>query len=359
MARELSSIDFHFLVKELQHLVGERIDQIYSVGKKDFIFQFRLNGVKEFLRITPNSVFIAKSKEIKECAEGFVSVLRKIISGKKITSIEQISSERLVKLETDKFIFYSYFFGNHDKILCDKNNSIIASTNPKKYRKDEKFNVEIKNNFTATIPEFNSFIEKIDKNLAKTLAINLGIGGMYAEEICQRAGIDKSKENLSDEEKEKLHTSFLELLKQKIDPFVVYENNIPLEAIPFEIKKYSSFEKKKEATFNEAVSTVIEFAEFEIKQKQKGLAYENEKERLLKIKDIQEKNLVSIEKDAQELQRAGEIIYEKYQEFKQIIDEANELRKTHSLKEIKELLKKKYTVVKDLEEKDKKILIEI
>ncbi len=357
--RELSSVDFHFLAKELQHFVGERIDQIYAVGKKDFVFQFRFKDGKQFLRIGPDFLFITKVKDIGEGKNDFVSFLRKVLSGRKIRAVEQVGSERLIRLKTDNTVFYSFFFKLKDKILCNRDDEIIASTNTREYKKGGKFLPDEKNNFAVPLALFKTLIEKIDKNIAKTLAINLGIGGFYAEEICMRAGISRDKENLSSAEEEKLYDAFSEILKSKTDAFVVYKNGIPVDAVPFEIRKYQSFKKEKTETFNDAVAVVVESTESQIKQKQKSFAYEQEKERLLKIKDIQGKNLAGVEKESGELQRTGEIIYEKYQELKQILDEAGELRKTHSFKEIKEILKKKHLIVKDLDEKEKKLMIEI
>lgn len=359
MKREISSVDLHFIVKELQSLVGERIDQIYFTGKKDFIFQFRLKQGKCFLRITPDLIFETELKEIKEGKNDFVSILRKLIVGRKISKIEQCGSERLIKIQTDTLALYSYFFSSKDKILCDKNNNIIASTDPKKYKKEDGLIPEEKDLFKISIKEFKLILENIDKNLAKTLAIKLGIGGMYAEELCTLSKLNKEKQKLSDKEKEKVYNSLLELIKKEINPFVIYENNTPVDAIPFEIEKYKTYKKEQTESFNKAIARSKEFFELEIKSKQKNVIFEKEKHRLLTIKELQGKNFINIEKEAEQLHRSGELIYEKYQELKQLLDETTELRKKHSLNEIKDILKKKYKFVKDLNEKEKKVIVEI
>lgn len=359
MKTEISSIEFGFLLKELNTLVGQRIDQIYSLEKKSILIQFRMIDGKLLLRISPDFFFITKTKKDSiDINTSFVTILRKYLNGKKIISIEQIGSERIIQIRAANFVLYIYFFGGKDKILCDKENTILASTNVKKFKKGEKLSFSDQNKFKISLDEFKKMIEEIDKNISKTLAIKLGVGGLYAEEICERAEINKLKEKITEKETEKLYNSFLSILNEKTNPKVIYEENIPKDAIPFEIKKYKNSKNEVVETFNEALRTVIEFHDLKIKKKQNLELYEKEKQKLLTIKQIQEENFKKIELESQELQKIGELIYDDYSNFKTIIDETNELRKKHSLKEIKEILKQKYKIVKDLNEKDKKILID-
>ena len=40
MAKQLSSLDLHFLLKELKELEGSRADKIYNKGKEEIYIQF-------------------------------------------------------------------------------------------------------------------------------------------------------------------------------------------------------------------------------------------------------------------------------------------------------------------------------
>ena len=52
MKQELSSLDMKYIVKELQLLVGSRVDKIHQINKKKFIFKFYVtNQGKKVLKI--------------------------------------------------------------------------------------------------------------------------------------------------------------------------------------------------------------------------------------------------------------------------------------------------------------------
>ena len=72
----------------------------------------------------------------------------------------------------------------------------------------------------------------------KVLATETGLGGLYAEEVCLRAGVDKKKsaEMLSDEEIGAIYDAIREIFQpiiegdmSKIRPHIVFEANEGLE----------------------------------------------------------------------------------------------------------------------------------
>ena len=81
-------------------------------------------------------------------------------------------------------------------------------------------------------------------------------------------------------------------------------------------------------------------------------------DKALKIIKQQEKQTNELEKKAGENNRKGELIYEKYQEVDGILKEINKAREKYSFKEIKEKLKG-HKIVKEVDEKNKKIAVEL
>ena len=58
------------------------------------------------------------------------------------------------------------------------------------------------------------------------------------------------------------------------------------------------------------------------------------------------------------MRQKGELIYQNYQLIKEILDELNKASKKYSWKEIKEKLKG-HKVIKEVNEKERKVIIEV
>ena len=65
---QLSSLDLHFLLKELKELEKSKVDKVYNKGKEEIYVQFYKSNVgKKILRIiVGKSIFLAKAKNIDE-----------------------------------------------------------------------------------------------------------------------------------------------------------------------------------------------------------------------------------------------------------------------------------------------------
>ena len=74
--------------------------------------------------------------------------------------------------------------------------------------------------------------------------------------------------------------------------------------------------------------------------------------------DQQQKQIDDLEKKAAENNKKGELIYENYQMIESILKEINKAREKYSFDEIKEKLKG-HKVVKDVDGKNKRIVIEL
>ena len=72
----------------------------------------------------------------------------------------------------------------------------------------------------------------------------------------------------------------------------------------------------------------------------------------------QEKSVKKLEKEIEENTKIGELMYNKYQLIEDVLNQINFARKKHSWKEIKDKLKG-HKVVKEINEKEGKIVIEI
>lgn len=370
MKKQLSSIDLHFLLEELNILKNSRIDKIYQPEKDVIIFSlYKTNAGKKLLKIEiGRSIFIAEEKEDYGEILGFGMLLRKHIDGYFLSGIEQLKPERILKFsfeikDTKKYL-YLEFFGKGNAILCDEHNVIINALDHHEFRERV---VKPRLKYVYPVMSYNLFdLKKEDlanlfKNSKKdsiivSLATELGLGGLYSEEVCLLSNIDKSikPQNINEKQTHSILNSIKKIINQKIDAEVIFdENSNVIDVTPFDLKYYENHKKREFGTLSEAVSFF--FSQF--KGIKETVADKKIKE-LQRIIETQKQTMQELKKEEHESRQKGEAIYQNYQLIKEIIDEINKASKKYSWKEIKEKLKG-HKIIKEVNEKERKIVVEI
>ncbi len=369
MKKQLSSIDLHYLVEELQALKGSRIDKIYNPEKNLVVFSFfKSNEGKRLLKIhVGQSMFLSEEKDDYEDILGFGQLLRKHLDGYSLTEIWQIEPERIAKLEfkskSDKKHLYIEFFGKGNAILCDEKDVIINSLEHHEFRDRTikpkiiyKYPVMGYNIFDLDKKKITDLLVNSKKEtLVICLAVELGFGGIYSEEACMLAGIDKNKnpKGIEGAEISSALSSVKKIISKKIEPEVILQDGNPVDVVPFELEYYKNFQKKTFPNFSEALSFFyahfkeIKETEFDKKMKSLQRIIEEQKTAILKLKE-----------EEKESREKGELIYHKYSLIKEILDEVNKASKKYSWKEIKEKLKE-HKIIKEINEKERKVVVEV
>lgn len=371
MKQELSSIELKYLLDEFSQLVDGKIDKIYQPGKQDVLFSFHIPRIgKKMLRISlPGMIWLTAVKpEMPIKIYGFCSLLRKQLSSARLRKIEQISSERIIKLEFEtkenKYDIIIELFGQGNIILI-QNNKILMPLSIQKWKdriikKGEEYTAPSRehNPFNISYVKFKKLIQNSKDTISKTLAVELGIGGIYAAELCLRTNIKKTEKKINEAEIKKLHKTLNSLLTQKIEPVVVLDQNKVVDITPFKLEYYAKNRQESFKTYSEAIDSVLtkDIQKKDVLQVEKK--FKGRLEKIEKKLDMQRKNLKTQEKKSKEFQQKGEKIYEKYQELKTLFAEIKKMRKTMSWKEVKDKLKSvKY--IKNINEKTGEIILEI
>jgi len=368
MKKQLSSIDMHFLISELEIIKDSRIDKIYHPEKNILIFSLHKSNVgKKRLRIDIGK-FLSLSEEKDEGDTlGFGMLLRKHLDGYFLTGIEQVEPERIVKLafkirDSLKYLFIE-FFGKGNAVLCDEHSVIINALEHHEFRERV---VKPRLKYVYPVMSYNLFdLKKEDlvkmaqqskkDSIIVSLATELGLGGIYSEEVCLLGKIDKNKkpQDLSNDEISEIFDSIKSILSKKIEAKVVYENGNVIDFLPFEFEFYKNSDKKDFGSFNEAVSFF--FSQF---KEVKETAVERRIKELEKITEEQKLKIGEMRKEEIELKEKGEMIYHKYILIKEVLEELNKASEKYSWKEIKEKLKG-HKVIKEVNEKEKKVVVEV
>jgi len=368
MKDKLSSIDYKFLLSELSLLINSRLGKI-SQQDSTWLLEFYVTSKgKKFLKISLGKYLCLTSQKLEPSESNFCQYLRKHLANARLKNITQIDSERIIKLELEtKESSYNLLFEILSKgniILCSEDNIIIKALENQSF-KDRQIRQGIKyvypkssyNLFSKDFTQFSKTIKESSRDsIVKTLAIEIGLGGTYAEEICLLSGINKTKRELSEQDIKKLFENLNKLLASKTKASIIYSEYSPNEAIdvvPINLKLYESYTKKDFPSFNEAADLY-----FNQGIAKKPSRYEKEINKLKKI--IEQGQVKILELEEQELLERGraEAIYNNYQLIDEILTEIKKARHNYSWKEIKEKLKE-HKIIKDVNEREGKVEIEL
>ena len=367
MKTELSAYELGILARELQILVDAKIDNVYQ-NKDDFYFQFHKTGRGKliFYIKLPSLCFISSTKSnIPEKPSGFCMNLRKHLSNAKLTSIKQHDFERILELDFNakdkKFKLIIELFSTGNIIFLDDKDRIIVS-----YRTQAWSSRIIRAGHEYVFPPskadlFNLKEEEVSMlitsstrdSIVKTLAIDLGIGGIYAEEILKRADIKKeiSPSQLDKGNISKIYSQIHKIKSEKPSPQAYFKDGVLFDIAPTHMHIYEGVDSKHYSSFNEALDLWAD--KFEKPKKEKPRVV-----KLNRIVEEQEKNVKELETSIGEETRRGELIYENYAVINEILEKINELRKKENWDEVKKKIMGKYAQVKEIHEKKGEIIVE-
>ncbi len=381
MRNQLASIELRVLVSELKQLENSWVSQVYELEAagvkpgKALVFQLsKSEGKRCLICLVPSAVFFSPVKPTtSERPGGFCSILRQHLGNAKLVSIGQLGSERILEIvfssgkQHVKLIVELFSKGN--MILADEKGVILAAAEHQSW-KDRT----VRPGFTYVPPpatadfvamnegQLSKAILSSEKDsVVKALAVDLGLSGTYAEELCLAAGVDKAKKpsQLSQSELAAIFSSLQKLLSREPSPTAILDDsNNPVEVFPFPTAVAAAAKTKAFSSFNESVEALS------LRQLESSVSSLRESPSLRRIRELeiaieQQKATISgMEKAVNEATSAAEAIYTHYQDVKGILDDYNTLRKTFTSEQLHEYFKSN-KLVKNIDEKTGTITLEI
>ncbi len=361
MLKEISALEIKHLLKEIKILVNGKVDKIYQPEKDQVILQVHVTGEgKKLLKVVSGKFLcLSSSKSSSAQPKGFCMALRKYLGNARIKDIKQVGFERIVelKLETkeDKFSLFLEFFDKGNIILV-KDKLILSVLQQQKWKDRnlmarEEYKYPKREYDTSKIDEAtmkNVLKNSSQEKIVKTLAVDLGLGGVYAEEVCLISDINKN-EKPQTKFAPKLVSGLKKVLSSRVNA-VAYSKNGQLKNVtPFPLKQYEKLEKEEFDSFSSAIDNKI------VVEKEEETTYDKEIKKIEKIIQKQEKQIHEMEQKAEDNKEKGERVYEKYQLVEEISNELKEAKKKYSIKEMREKLKG-HNVVKEINNKGEVIL---
>ncbi len=365
MKNQVSALELHYITKELKSLIDGKVDKIYHPEKTELLLQLHIpNTGKKILRISvPNFIYITNYKPKQQQPSGFCTYLRRKLTNARLRSITQLNFERITELvfetkeESYSLIIELFSKGN---IILLKDKEILSAID---YQTWKERTIKPKEKYIHPVRELN-FLKLTEKDLAKllktsdkesvvkALAMDLGLGGFYAEEICFLADIDKNIAPKKLKQTKELFSSLKSLRNKKITP-----STTGSEMIPFSLESKKS-EKTDQQSFNELLDSRLTQAQKETAEAEQLKTKNKEIDKVKRIIEAQESTIKKLEKKETQEREKAEAIYNSYQQVNDILKQLTKARSKFSAKEIKEKLKGNKTI-KDFNPKEKTITVEL
>lgn len=344
MKSQLSSLDLHFLVRELQPLIGARLDKAYQgtgERKKDLLLQFhKKDEGKAWLRVLlPGFVYLSEEKPEYDVMPGpFATFLRRHVGNARLIGLAQKSFERILELKLENkdgvFTLVLELIPPGNALLLNQDGKIINLLEPQKTSSRvlrggavyEPPPVLFDTKHATPEMVVETLFSSTKDSIVKSLAIDLGLGGEYAEEVCSRAGIEKSRADLSKTELGMIATVMKALLEEPLAPFLTGDGAFPVAMRTKEkVADAPSFSRAIELVKPEENVVTVAKA-----------AAKKPKDQAADVVKRQEAALKALLAAAAENQRKGELLYEHYQEVEQLLRALKEAHKTLSWVELKQ-----------------------
>ncbi len=356
--KAMSNVDVYAICKELgEKLKDARVQKAYQPTKDTVLIRFHVPSKGRVDVVFQAGLRVHSTQyppQNPKVPPNFPMLLRKYIKGGSVTSVSQHNFDRIMRIDIQKehkFSLVIELFAKGNIILLDEDDQIILPLKRKlwqdrkitskeeyKYPPERGINpLEIGNN------ELKELFQNSDRDIIRTLAGN-GLGGLYAEEIALRSGVDKKRNatDVTDEEIDLICGAMTEIFK----PLKTYDFHPQIisgekeDVLPLDLQMYADYPKEKYETYNEAAdefySSIVGEDIVQIHEE----VWSGEVGKFEKRLKIQLETLEKFNKTIKETKIKGEAIYSNYQKIQNIIDTIKHARETHSWLEIIDIVKR-------------------
>lgn len=374
MDRGLSSFDIYVIVFELKGLIGGYIEKIYQLTREELLIRLndKRKGIKENIYVrngellcTTQKKFVAPTKP-----STFAMTLRKHLLNGRIIKITQHEFDRIIKIDIKKkegnYTLVIELFSNGNIIIVNPESKIILPLIKHKWahrtlRPNEEYLPPPSqiNPFNLTLQDFIDLIKKSKKDLVRTLAVYVNLGGVYAEEICFRANIDKNSEitKLSEDSLKKIFDElqkFLRIFKEKrFQPTFMTKDGKTIDILPLPFESYIDCKFVKTDNFTQGLQEFIDVKKIvkkEVSVQEKNL------QKLKRKLFQQQKTIEDFKKKSAQKKIEGDTIYLNFQTCQKLLqDIALLLEKKDKMEEIEDINKK--NIVKNFDPVTNELII--
>jgi predicted ribosome quality control (RQC) complex YloA/Tae2 family protein len=324
MKTEMSAFDILVIAREMQGLIGGHLDKIFQWDRKNMLFRINVPGAgkKELLFQDMKWLYISGERpETPDTPTQFAVHLRKHLSNGRIVSVLQKDFDRIVVIEVQKektFQIVLEIFGEGNLIVTSDGMILDCVVSRQWKHRDIRPGAEYKfppprfNPITADLDGFRKTVHGSTSDAVRTLATSSNLGGQYAEEICLRAGIDKSvkAKDLTDDDIARLFKALREVIEAASNsprPCVVVKEGVPDDITPFPLTQYTDATQEEYPTLSETLQSFL--------SRREGETEEKENEEILRLRrqlDKQKETMEQMRAEISSLSTNAETLYTNY-----------------------------------------------
>ena len=349
MKKEMSSFDVRSVVNEMAVLKDAHMDKIFQWGNNVLL---RINvqgqGKKDVFFKDKRWLYLPERKpETPVTPQSFATFLRKYLDNARIGEIYQAGFDRVVimevlKADRDYKLIFEMFGGGNVLLVLDGKivNCLIHKTmRDRSVRPGEDY-IMPKRRFDPTSSPFEEFMEIMRSSTSdavRTLATGINLGGQYAEETCEVAGIPKNTrvDKLSDDENKRLLESMNNDVEKMMrgDGSILYRSGDDIIDIsPMEMSIYSNYTAQRFDTTSKAIDAFITETE-------KAEAEEYVDPEIVKLQKRISKQTETVEQykeESDDLKLKADAIYANYQQITELLAVLSEQSKKLTWEKLKE-----------------------
>ncbi|WP_129598387.1 ribosome rescue protein RqcH [Methanohalophilus profundi] len=366
MKEEMTSADVAALATELgtgeNSLVDSKIGKIYQPGEsllRIHLYIFKKGKANLLIEAGSRLHLSEYIPPSPKNPQSFPMLLRKHIMGGRITYFRQYDFDRIIEIGINRgdneTVLVIEIFGQGNIILLDCDRKIILPMNPVTYKGRRIRSGEIYQYPEAQLTPLDVNEDQLcevfshsDSDVVRTLATRFNLGGILSEEVCLRSGIDKTlpasevNPQVASKLIEAIGVLFSPLEKGQLNPCTVSkpDSKETFDVVPFDLEKYSDFEKNYYDSFNKALDDFFgKRAAKSLEQKKEATVKEKTEDVFQRRLKQQEGAIKKFEKDIEKNTSIAEKIYEHYQDIEQLLQTLLDAReKDYSWKEIQSII---------------------
>ncbi|MWG36770.1 ribosome rescue protein RqcH [Halomarina oriensis] len=352
--RELTSVDCAALARELGKYEGAKVDKAYLYG--DDLLRLKMRdferGRLELIVEVgdPKRAHLAAQEHVPDAPgrpPNFAMMLRNRITSADFAGVEQFEFDRILTLHFERddgdTHIVAELFGDGNIAVCDDNYEVLGSLETVRLKSrtvapgslydypSSRFNP-----LQVDRERFDARMQQSDTDVVRTIATQLNFGGLWAEELCTRAGVEKTKDIADATEEdyaalyEQLDRLRTVLSSGEFDPRVYYEtveddgdgsdgeNEVRVDVTPVPMEEYEGRHAEVFSNFNDALDDYFYHVERDPGDEATGgdaasrPDFEEEIAKYERIIAQQEGAIDSFDEDAQEERERAELLYARY-----------------------------------------------
>ncbi|MFB6146930.1 MAG: ribosome rescue protein RqcH [Halobacteriaceae archaeon] len=275
--RELTSVDLVALTGELQDYVGATVDKAYLYD--DDLVRLKLRDhdrgrIELLVQVgAVKRVNVARPERVPDAPDrppDFAKMMRNRLAGADLVDVSQHGFDRILVFEFRRgdadTTVVAELFGDGNLAVLDENREVVDSLETVRLR-SRTVAPGARYEFPADRPApgdldreaFGRTMDDSDTDVVRTLATQLDLGGLWAEELCTRADVEKTLD-IADADAaiyDALHGAlgrlFERLAAGDLDPRLYRDDDAPVDVTPLPLSERADLDAEPFDRFNEAL----------------------------------------------------------------------------------------------------------